>query len=292
MTNLFRRCLLTAALLVPLAAAGTASAGGFHVHVGGGAHFGGHWGGGSWGGGARWGGGWRGPHVSWGYRPTHVVVRGGIWVGGGYGGGYYDPYYYPGYATAPACDCGPSAYYSPVYPGPSTAMTPIAPPQAPLPTFGIGLYAGGTSTAGKPDANDTGLVANLRLTRGLLLQGELGKSEMADSSRVDKRFEGALVWEIGAENDWAPYLLAGAGVEGADTSDTSATQNFGEVGVGLRWALGSHLHITADIRAGSRATMDGGGAATPLTTTVAPPAANSGQNEDFTRMRIGAMLYF
>lgn len=292
-----RRILLASAASL-LAFAGTASAGGFHVHIGGGAHFSGgaHWGGG-------WSGGYRGPHVHWGYHPsTTVTVRGGIWVGGGsYWGGYYNPYYYPTYyAQPPTCECGPN-YYPPVYPAPSSYSTMAAPaPQPPaMPTFGVGLFAGGTTTStsgGDVSGDDVGLFANLRISRGLLIQGEMGKTTLADSQRVDKRFEGALVWEIGAENSWAPYLLGGLGVESADTSDTSATQNFAELGVGLRWALSRNIHITADIRAGSRSTMSDSqtGAPGPARTlsTVAPPPADSGQNEDFTRVRLGAMLYF
>jgi hypothetical protein len=281
--RLVRHSLLVAAFAAPLFAASSASAGGFHVHIGGGAHWGGHW-----------GGGYRGPHVRWGYRPTNVVVSGGIWVGGGT---YYQPYY-QGYATPPPayCEC-PPAYYPPVYPAASTAtLTPLPSEPAPMPTFGVGLFAGGTSTAGKADGDDVGLLANLRITRGLLIQGEISKSELADGSRVDRRFEGALVWEIGAENNWAPYLLGGIGVSGADTPDASATESFGEVGVGLRWALSRSFHLTADIRAGSAATMEDD---QPVRTTnptpyssIAPPAANSGETEDFTRARIGAMIYF
>lgn len=291
---MLRRSLLAVAFAVPLATAGSASAGGFHVHIGGGAH----WGGGG-GGSFHWsGGGWRGPHVGWGggyYSRPSVVVRGGIWVGGGYYNPYYYPTYYGSYATAPACECGPSAYYPPVYPAPSTSAAIVTEPP-PMPTFGVGLFAGGTSTATTPDGNDVGLFANLRLTRGLLLQGELGKTSMANDTRVDHRYEGALVWEIGSENAWAPYLLGGLGVEQADTSDVSATQNFGEVGAGIRWAISRGFHLTADVRAGSRQTMDGG---TPtrtvpgtLAASVAPPSADSGQTEDFTRFRLGAMIYF
>jgi hypothetical protein len=294
--RLVRHSLLIAAFAAPLAVAAPASAGGFHVHIGGGAHFGAgaHWGGG-------WGGGYRGPHVRWGgYHPGRVVVSGGIWVGGGT---YYQPYY-PGYygygygyAQAPVCECGPSAYYPPVYPAPSTAsMMPLPAEEPRMPTFGVGLFAGGTSTTDKADGNDVGLFANLRITRGLLIQGEIAKSTLADGSRIDRRFEGALVWEIGAENDWAPYLLGGVGVEGADTTDASATQSFGEVGAGLRWALTRSLHLTADIRAGSRETMTDQTTirSAPGTTarTVAPPTADSGVSEDFTRARIGAMIYF
>ncbi|HTJ46483.1 MAG TPA: outer membrane beta-barrel protein [Kofleriaceae bacterium] len=281
--------LLAAAFAVPLLTAGTASAGGFHVHIGGGAHWGGHWGGGY-----HWGGGsYRAPHVHW-HTGGSVVVRGGIWVGGG----YYDPYYYPTYTTyatpPPACECGPSAYYPPVYPAPSTYAAAVAQPE-PMPTFGVGLFAGGTSTATTPDGSDVGLFANLRISRGLLVQGEMGKTSIDNGARVDRRFEGALVWEIGAENNWAPYILGGLGVETADTSDVSATQNFGELGAGIRWAVSRGFHLTADIRAGSRETMtDNGNTRTAPGTlaAVAPPPADSGQSEDFTRFRLGAMIYF
>ena len=304
MKSFVRSTLVAAAFAVPLAIASTASAGGFHVHFGGGAHFGGGWhGGGGWGGSVHyWGGGYRGPHVHWGagygYRPT-VVVRGGIWVGGG----GYDPYYYPSYYSyatpPPACDCGPSAYYPPVYPAPS-ASAYVAPQPPPMPTFGVGLFAGGTSTSTSSstttDGNDVGLFANLRISRGLIVQGAIGKTSIDQGARVDRRYEGALIWEIGAENAWAPYLLGGLGVETADTATaTSATQNFGELGAGLRWAVSRGFHLTADIRAGSRQTMDGGQQTQPAklsSTTVAPPPAGSGQSEDFTRFTLGAMIYF
>ena len=117
---------------------------------------------------------------------------------------------------------------------------------------------------------------------------------MANNQRVDRRLEGSLIWEIGAENSWAPYLLAGVGATRADTADaTAATQGFGEVGAGLRWALTPHLHLTADIRAGSRGTVDGGGATQPaVARTIAPPPAGSGQTENYTRARLAAILYF
>jgi hypothetical protein len=298
--NIVRKSLLAAVALV--ASTGTAMAGGFHVHFGGGAHFGGGFGGGVHvysgprvGGGFHWSsGGWRGPRVHYGWGNPGVVVRGGIWVGGG----YYDPYYYPTYYTysTPACECGPSAYYPPVYPAPSTQAY-IAPEPPPMPSFGVGLYGGGTSTNTSADGSDVGLFANLRITRGLLVQGALGKTSIDQGQRVDKRYEGALIWEIGAENDWAPYLLAGLGVETADTTQTtSATQNFGEVGAGIRWALTRNIHLTADLRAGSRQTVDGGQMTTApvktLSTVAVPPAADSGQSEDFTRFTLGAMLYF
>lgn len=296
LTRLVRASLLVAAAAFPIAATSSpAAAGGVHVRIGG--HAGGHVHVGHWG--VRGGGHWSG-HVSWGYHPRHyhwayrprVRVGGSIWVGT-----YYNPYpyYYPTFASPPPaqppCECGPSAYYPPVYPAPTTAVAAVAPAPE-LPRFGIGVFGGGSSTAGKADSNDVGLLGRLRLSRGLLFEGELGKSEMADSQRVDRRLEGALVWEIGADNAWAPYLLAGVGGTRADTADTTATQGFGEVGAGLRWALTPHFHITADIRAGSRGTVQDSGTQPVLARDIAPPPAGSGQTENYTRGRLAAILYF
>jgi hypothetical protein len=260
-------------------------------------HFGGH---------AHFGGGMhvgiRVPHVNWGWsRPRYSVgprirVTGGIWLGGGYNyGGYY---YNPGFAEppppAPTCECGPTAY-PPVYPGTTTYAAVAAPIEPPLPRFGVGLFAGGVNDANGNAGSDVGLLARFRLSRGLILEGELGKSETANGARVDRRGEASLIWELGAEHPWAPYVLAGFGGTRADTVDVAATQGFGEIGAGLRWAITPRLHLTADFRAGSRDTVSGGvdtptGGGT-LARTIAPPTAN-GNAEQYTRMRLGAVVYF
>ena len=67
-----------------------------------------------------------------------------------------------------------------------------------------------------------------------------------------------------------------------------------EVGVGLRWAISPHFHLTADIRGGSRSTVANdsvqpGGTAVR---SVTPPTTDSGASEDYTRGRLAAILYF
>ncbi|MCE9573758.1 MAG: hypothetical protein K8W52_11440 [Deltaproteobacteria bacterium] len=262
---------------------GTASAGGFHVRIGGHAHV-----------------GIRVPHVHWNWSRPHynsgatIRVHGGIWLGGAAYGGYY---YNPGFAEPPPpppppCDCGTG--YAPVYPGSQTYAAPAAAPQAPLPRLGIGLFAGGVTADNGSESTDVGLLGRFRLTPGLILEGEIGKSETSDGLRVDRRGEGALIWEIGAERPWAPYLLAGFGATRADTADTAATQGFGELGVGLRWAVTPRLHLTADFRAGSRDTVSGGKdvqSGGVLAKSVAPPTA-SGDSEEYTRVRFSGLVYF
>lgn len=279
MNRTLRASLLAAAAVATVG--GTASAGGFHVRIGG--HV-----------------GVRVPHVRWSWARPHyhprpaIRVTGGIWVGGGVYGGYY---YNPGFAEpppppppAPSCDCGT---YPPVYPGTQTYAAAPAAPAAPLPRFGIGLFAGGVSADNGAESSDVGLLGRFRLSRGLIIEGEMGKSESADGARIDRRGEGALIWEIGAERTWAPYVLAGFGATRADTADAAATQGFAEIGAGLRWAVTPRVHLTADFRAGSRDTVSGGVDAQPqaLTRSVAPPSAD-GDTEEYSRVRFGGLVYF
>jgi hypothetical protein len=233
----------------------------------------------------------RAPHVHWRVRrpappPVRVHVGGAIWIGGGWHG--------PRYAAPPppiGCDCGPG-YYHPVVPAQrTTAAVVVAPaPRPALPRWGIGVAAGGVDVQGEPDGDDLALLGRLRLTPGLLVEGEFGKSELAEGTRVDRRLGASLVYEIGAYNRWAPYLVGGLGVTQVNVGGGAyeTTQEFGEVGIGLRVAATPRVHLAADIRAGSRSEADGGAVATQYRT-VTPPQDES---EEYTRARLSAILYF
>jgi hypothetical protein len=230
------------------------------------------------------------------WRPR-VWFGGSVWIGGGY---YYYPrpyyYYYYGPEYVPS-------YYGSYYPVQPTAApgvaAPIAPPRPSLPTFGIGVFAGGSSVQNvdnKLDTSDLGALARLRLTPGLLIEGEIAKTSFKDNTRVDRRIGGSLIFEIGAHNSFAPYLLAGGGVQQADVDGAfTTTQDFGEIGVGLRWALSRNLHLAFDIRAGRSKTVDTNqpDMVTNTARSVAPPTGSTGDNtEDFTRGRLAAILNF
>jgi len=227
------------------------------------------------------------------WRPrARVWVGGSVWVGGYYPRPYYY-YYYP--------ETVPSYYGNSYYPvGPSAApgvvAAPLAPPRPSLPTFGIGVAAGGSNVQGKQDTSDLSVLGRLRLTPGLLIEAELGKTSFPDNVRVDRRIGGSLIWEIGAYNTFAPYLLGGAGVQQADVNGSfSTTQDFAEAGVGLRLALSHNLALTVDIRAGRRKTIDSNqpDVVTNVVRTIAPPSGgNNNDTEDFTRARLAALLYF
>ncbi len=300
-------------------AADTADAGRFAggVHFGGGAHFSGgaHWSGGVHVGGSAsfhysrpyYGGGYGGSYYG-GYHP-YWGVRGHIYVGG-----YWPYYYYPSYYYYP--EYVPSYYgatyypVQPAYAAPGVTEAYIPPP--PLPKLGIGLFAGGVSTdyntATNTNETDVGVIGRYRLTDGLIVEGELGKvstsvtnpdGSVTDNVRVDRRLGGALVYEIGARNALAPYVLGGLGVEQASVNgDYSTTQDYAELGVGLRLAVTPHFHLTFDVRAGQRTSVSDNSMTTtlpPNTTAsmVAPPTSSSTNNsEDYTRARLSAILYF
>ena len=76
--------------------------------------------------------------------------------------------------------------------------------------------------------------------------------------------------------------------------DYSTTQDFAEIGAGLRWAVSPHFHLTADIRLGSRSTVanDEVAPAGAAVRSVTPPTTDSNNNENYTRGRLAAILYF
>jgi hypothetical protein len=266
---------------------GTADAG--RIRFSGGARFNGrvHWHGGR--------GVVRFARPSW--RPR-VFVGGSVWVGGGYYPRPYTYYYYPEYV--------PSYYsgsYYPVQPsvqaGAPGLVAPVvaAPAPRPLPTFGIGVSAGGTSIEDRKESSDLSALVRLRLTPGLLIEGELGKTTFENDVRVDRRLGGSLVWELGARNTFAPYLVGGLGVQQADfDGDFETTQQYGELGVGIRLALSRSLHLSLDVRAGARKTIDSNQPDRPdvlsvEARSVAPPFS-SDEAEEYTRARLAAILYF
>ncbi|MBA3539698.1 MAG: hypothetical protein H0T79_08705 [Deltaproteobacteria bacterium] len=262
----------------------------------------GRWGGGArWGGNVRWSGGVHvGPSVRVHYarpawRPTRWSVGGSIWIGGSYNPRpvYYYPEYVPSYYGA--------SYY-PVQPVAAPAATTyvVAAPERPaLPRFGVGLFAGGASVEDSSESSDIGVLGRFRLSGGLLVEGELGKTSYEENLRVDRRLGASLVYEIGAYNRLAPYILGGLGVQEAETNGSYNTkQSFAEIGAGLRYALTPAFHITADIRAGSRSTMsndqmDTLGDSNSTARTIAPPStSDSDTSEEYTRARLSAILYF
>lgn len=247
--------------------------------------------------------------VSVGYsRPAYRAPRyrgwstgGRIYVGPRYR--YYRPYYhYYYYQPVPSYYGTYEQNYYPVAPAatvaaPATVAVAAPAPERPLPRLGIGLFAGGVSVEKQEESSDFGVLGRFRLTDGLLIEGELGKTSYENDLRVDRRLGASLVYEIGARNMLAPYVLAGFGVQQAEVGngDYSTRQSFGEIGVGLRLALSRNVHLLFDVRAGSRQSEEhdtpragavGGAAARTI---LVPPADES---EEYTRARLSAVLNF
>ncbi len=233
-------------------------------------------------------------------------VRGHIYVGprrhyAYYPRTYYYPRYYYYYRPVPSYYGVYSQSYYPVQPAATTTAPVAVAERPPLPKLGVGLFAGGaavegTDGASTKDSNDVGLLGRLRLTTGLLVEAEIGKTSYQNDLRVDRRIGGSLVYEFGAYNKLAPYVLAGLGVQQAEVGDNqyTTTQDFGELGVGLRYALSEHLHVLFDVRAGSRATRSSDAMPNTdvATRQVTPPSASSNDNENYTRARLAAVLMF
>jgi hypothetical protein len=230
-------------------------------------------------------------------------VGGRVWVGGGYYPRYryYRPHYYY-YQPVPSYYGYYEQSYYPVAPAPvqqpaqPPAVAVAAPaPRRELPKFGIGLFAGGVSVENVDESSDVGVLGRFRLSKGLLIEGEVGKTSYEENLRVDRRMGASLVYEIGAHNRFAPYILAGVGVQQAEVGgEFNTTQNFGELGVGLRFAVTPNVHLLFDLRAGSRASVssDDPDLAGAAARTISPPSANSDESEEYSRARMSAVLYF
>jgi len=261
-------------------------------------------------------------------RVGRPLVRPRVWVGGRWWWrGYYwpRPYYYYYYYYPYGGEYVPSYYgggsYYPVQPGQSVAApgnVALAPRREPMPTLGFGVFAGGTRINGMDNASELGLLGRLRLTDGLLIEAEVAKDTLntqvacvacvqtlpafpgtVQAERIDRRIGGSLIFEIGARNALAPYILAGGGIQQAKVSggdffggDFTTTQDFGEIGVGLRLALSRNIHIAADLRAGRSKTIDSNTNNVVARTISPPPASADNNTEDFTRGRIMAVLNF
>jgi hypothetical protein len=238
---------------------------------------------------------WRRHYVQ---RPV-IHVGGHIWLGGGY---YYErPFAQPPPPPAPpapaACNCGPE-YYGPIAPAPApvAASVIITDPEPRLPRWGFGAFMGGVSVDGEHEGEDLGLVGQLRLTKGLLVEGEIAENTLEDGGRVDRRFMIGLNYELGAHRKLAPYITAGIGTSQVEVEDGAWEDNqaLAEIGGGLRWRLSDRLALFGDIRFGSRSLIDNEDEPRP----IEPPSDATGRSlipnseEDYSRVRLGGMITF
>jgi opacity protein-like surface antigen len=184
-----------------------------------------------------------------------------------------------------------NAYYT--QPAPAVAVAaPVPEPEPPIATFGLGVFAGPVDVEGNDYGTDLGLVGRLRLSDHFRLEGELSKTDIDDGARVDRRLGAALLYDFNPWGSLAPYILGGAGVGRAEMDGMyGANQGYGEVGLGLEWRLSRQFSLMADIRAGQRANHRDDDAAEPLISS-SPPPATMDTHENYTRGRIGALLYF
>lgn len=229
------------------------------------------------------------------YHSPHIRIGGAIWLGGGY-------YYQRGFAQPPPppappapCNCG-TGYYPPIAPAPTAyAVAPVAAPaEPPLPRFGIGAYLGGVEVDGTHEGEDVGLVGQFRLGRALLVEGEVAKNTLADGARVDRRLMAGLSYELGPHRRLSPYLSAGLGVTQVDVGGGTYedAQSLAEIGGGLRWRMSERITLFGDVRLGARQTIDNGSEITPQPTDPALSRVVPDSEEQYSRMRLGALVTF
>jgi opacity protein-like surface antigen len=230
------------------------------------------------------------PHVRY-HGPT-IRIGGSIWLGSGA--------YYRTYATPPppppppSCDCAAPAYYPPIAPAPSTYVAAPAPVRDPLPRFGIGVYLGGVAVEGVNEGQDVGVVGQLRLSRSLVLEGEIAKNELADGDRVDRRMMAGLTFELSPRNRISPYVTGGIGVTQVDVGggEFEDEQSLAEIGGGLRWRMSERITLFGDLRLGARQTIEDEDELRPQPTDPALGRVMPESDEDYSRLRLGALLTF
>lgn len=190
-------------------------------------------------------------------------------------------------------DCGPAHYTpppptypaaQPYYPPP---VMPAAAPEPPLPRFALGAFAGSLEVNDSARGTDLGLLARLRLTDSLLVEGEIAKTEM-DSARIDRRIGGALMYDFAPRSRWSAHLLLGTGVTQVAISDDNwkAEQRYGEIGIGLSRKLTHRLKIAGDLRAGARSRVDD----QPTDAMFKSIAPSTEAEEAYTRARLSLIL--
>lgn len=209
---------------------------------------------------------------------------------------YFFPRYYWGFRYAyppPACEyeCGPSYYAAPP---PVAVAVETAPAEPPLSRLGLGIFGGSVDVENNDAGSDLGLIGRLRLTRHLILEAEVSKTEIADGARVDKRLGGALLFEFAPYSALSPYVLGGGGFGQTEVDDGrfTAEQAYGEVGIGLEWAITRHIALFGDLRAGVRESNASDEEILLVTGGGGGSGATVDDDERFTRARIGALLHF
>ncbi len=224
------------------------------------------------------------------HRPV-VHVSGHIWLGGG----YYDERPFaqpPPPPSVESCNCDPQ-YYGPIAPAPGPYVAAVAVAEPVLPRWGFGAFMGGVSVEGAHEGEDVGLVGQFRLTRGLLVEGEIAKNTLENGGRIDRRLMAGLTYEINAERRWAPYVTAGLGTSQVEVEGGwQDNQAVAEIGAGLRWRLSPSIALFGDMRMGSRESLDSDGGDTTLPTDASARALVPENEESYSRVRIGGMFTF
>lgn len=205
---------------------------------------------------------------------------------------YYVEYSEPVYAPPPQEQYYEEQYYQEShYQESYQNVVQVAPaPKPALARWGLGAFAGSVQVDDQEAGADLGLVGRYRFSRSWSVEGEVAKTQTSSGERTDKRVGGALVWHLPILQSLKPSLLVGAGYGQSEfgKGEFHARQGYGEVGLGVAYALSNSLHLTADVRTGTRSRTD------DVTHVALGSMADAPieEDEDYSRARVGAMIFF
>jgi opacity protein-like surface antigen len=160
------------------------------------------------------------------------------------------------------------------------------------PRLGLGAFGGSVAVREDDAAGEVGVIGRLRVWDHLQVELELARTELDDEAGSDNRVGGALLLQFTPYSAVSPYLLGGGGFGRADLDDGDLTADrpYGEVGVGLEWALARHLSLFGDVRLGLRQLEDD--EEQPVLRARTAVADADDDDDRFARARIGGLLYF
>jgi hypothetical protein len=124
--------------------------------------------------------------------------------------------------------------------------------RVPEPRLAVGAVYGRVGVDSGHHGTSIGIQGQLRLGQ-ISLVGEIGKEELDDLSRTDRRVGASIQWRL-TRGVVEPYIRAGGGIVRSEAFAGGLVYDdlFGEAGGGIAFRLSPRLSVTADAMFGKR----------------------------------------